>query len=159
MEEEIRMFTRKSVKIIAIIISVAIKALILLGMVISNANAAPERQEPGDREGDVYDDPGYIDAIQRTAAMASDSQAQSLAAEHGLNVMNVMWEDTGRYKNSAVGPNISDVTIQVMYRDPNTEQYQLSLMPVIRYPNFSDKTADIPLDHFYLLIGNEKGEA
>ena len=30
-------------------------------------------------------------------------------------------------------------------------------MPVIRYPNFSDLTADISLDKFYLLVGNEDG--
>jgi hypothetical protein len=31
-------------------------------------------------------------------------------------------------------------------------------MPVIRYPNFSDLTADISPDDFYLLVGNERGE-
>ena len=30
-------------------------------------------------------------------------------------------------------------------------------MPVIRFPNFSDLTADISLDKFYLLVGNEDG--
>ena len=32
-------------------------------------------------------------------------------------------------------------------------------MPVIRYPNFSDLTADVPLQRFSVLTGNEKGEA
>jgi hypothetical protein len=45
-----------------------------------------------------------------------------------------------------------------MYQNPNVEGYQLSLMPVIRYPNFSDLTADISPDRFYLLVGNENGE-
>jgi hypothetical protein len=36
--------------------------------------------------------------------------------------------------------------------------YELTLMPVIRYPNFSDLTADISADDFYLLVGNESGE-
>ncbi len=31
-------------------------------------------------------------------------------------------------------------------------------MPVIRYPNFSDLTADISPDDFFLLVGNEEGE-
>ena len=31
-------------------------------------------------------------------------------------------------------------------------------MPVIRYPNFSDLTADISPDDFYLLVGNEQGD-
>ncbi len=63
-------------------------------------------------------DPAYLQAIQLTAAMANDPQAQRLAAAYGLNIVNVMWEDTGRYKDSSVGPNISDVTIQVMNQRP-----------------------------------------
>jgi hypothetical protein len=90
--------------------------------------------------------------------MVWDGNAQELAAAYGLNILNVTWEDTGRYYDSCVGPNISDVTIQVQYRDPGTEEYTLTLMPVIRYPNFSDLTADISPDDFYLLVGNENGE-
>jgi hypothetical protein len=80
-----------------------------------------------------------------------------LATSHGLDVLNVTWEDTGRYYNSAVGPNISDVTIQVQHINPDTGQYELTLMPVIRFPNFTDVTADITMDEFYLLVGNERG--
>jgi hypothetical protein len=74
-------------------------------------------------------------------------------------VLNVTWEDTGRYKGSAVGPNISDMTIQVQHMDPKTEKFQLFCMPVIRFPNFSDKSADLSPDKFQLLVGNEKGKA
>ena len=35
-------------------------------------------------------------------------------------------------------------------------KYQLTCMPVIRFPNFSDKTVDIPLDEFYVIVGNQK---
>jgi hypothetical protein len=35
---------------------------------------------------------------------------------------------------------------------------QATLMPVIRYPNFEDKSADIKPDKFFLLVGNEKGK-
>lgn len=104
---------------------------------------------------DKDDDPDYIEAIRNTASMIWNDDVQQLAAKGGLNLVNVMWEDTGRYYNSAVGPNISDVTIQVQHRDPNSGQYELTLMPVIRYPNFGDQTADIPLDEFYLLVGNQ----
>jgi hypothetical protein len=100
----------------------------------------------------------YRDVVQQTVNMVQDSEAQKLAASFNLNVLNVTWEDTGRYKNSAVGPNISDMTIQVQQQDPRTGKYELSLMPVIRRPNFSDETADIPLDRFFLLTGNEKGK-
>ena len=104
------------------------------------------------------DDPEYVQAIQNTAAMVWDENAQQLASQYGFNILNVTWEDTGRYYNSSVGPNISDVTIQVQHKDPETGEYQLTLMPVIRYPNFSDLSADISLDKFFLLVGNEDGE-
>jgi hypothetical protein len=129
-------------------------------LVLPALSAAPAlAAEPVDLPGQRDTDPEYIQAIQNAANMTNDPQAQSLAGQYGLNVINIMWEDTGRYQNSSVGPNISDVSIQVQYQDPQSEQYLLSLMPVIRFPNFSDKTADIRLDKFYLLVGNEKGEA
>ncbi len=99
----------------------------------------------------------YRQVIERTQAMVSDSQARRLAEAFGLDILNVTWEDTGRFYNSAVGPNISDMTIQVQQQDPSTGRYQLSLMPVIRHPNFEDLTADISLDNFYVLVGNEQG--
>ncbi|MHC5038619.1 MAG: hypothetical protein ACYTHM_15005, partial [Planctomycetota bacterium] len=97
--------------------------------------------------------------VAKTAAMVSNSQAQALARRHGLNILNVTWEDTGRYKGSSVGPNISDMTIQVQQMDPRTERFHLTCMPVIRFPNFSDKTGDLSPDKFFLLVGNERGKA
>ncbi|MGB8702625.1 MAG: hypothetical protein WCD18_24695, partial [Thermosynechococcaceae cyanobacterium] len=102
-------------------------------------------------------DPNYHRVINETAAMVSDADAQRLAQQYGLNILNITWEDTGRFKNSAVGPNISDMTIQVQQFHPQTKDYSLHLMPVIRYPNFEDKSADVPLDHFFLKVGNQKG--
>ncbi len=101
----------------------------------------------------------YGQVIDRTKAMIRDPEARELAAEHGLQILDVTWEDTGRYDNSAVGPNISDMTIQVEQKDPRSGEAQLHLMPVIRYPNFSDVTADVPLQRFSVLTGNEKGDA
>ena len=100
----------------------------------------------------------YSQVINRTKSMIHDLEAQRLAAEKDLQIMDVTWEDTGRYDNSSVGPNISDMTIQVEHRDPRSGQSQLHLMPVIRYPNFTDRTADIPLRNLSVLTGNEKGE-
>ncbi len=99
----------------------------------------------------------YKSAIQRTARMVSDAQAQALAQRHGLQILNVTWEDTGRYKGSSVGPNISDMTIQVGARDPRTEKFSVTCMPVIRHPNFSDKSADLDPRDFTLLVGNQAG--
>lgn len=100
----------------------------------------------------------YQRTIETTAAMVSDSHAQRLAQQYGLNILNVTWEDTGRFKNSAVGPNISDMTIQVQQLNPVAKDYSLHLMPVIRYPNFADKSADVPLDRFFLKVGNQSGK-
>jgi hypothetical protein len=94
--------------------------------------------------------PAYLQAIRKTAGMVGDPEAQRLANGHGLNVLNVTWEDTGRYKGSAVGPNISDMTIQVL------ENGQAVSMPVIRFPNFSDKTCDLDPADFTLLVGNQR---
>jgi hypothetical protein len=127
---------------------ITLTTLALLGSTVGPALASDRTSQ---------DDIAYHEAIERTAAMVGDAQAQRLAAAHGLQAVNVTWEDTGRYYGSAVGPNISDMTIQVSHRNPSTEDVELTLMPVIRYPNFSDLTADISPDRFYLLVGNETG--
>lgn len=91
-------------------------------------------------------------AITRVEQMVWDQNATSIAARHGLDVVNVTWEDTGRYKGSAVGPNISDMTIGV--RDGRG---LLHPMPVMRFDNFTDVTADIDMDDFWVRVGNERG--
>lgn len=100
----------------------------------------------------------HAKAIRETAAMVRNTETQALARKHGLHVLNVTWEDTGRYKDSALGPNISDMTIQVQHAGPDGK-CRLHLMPVIRFPNFDDKSADLSPDKFQLLVGNHKGEA
>ncbi|MGB7086652.1 MAG: hypothetical protein WBD47_13935, partial [Phormidesmis sp.] len=100
----------------------------------------------------------YGEVIERTQSMIRDPEAIRLAARHDLQILDITWEDTGRYDNSSVGPNISDMTIQVEQKDPRSGEAQLHLMPVIRYPNFSDITADVPLQRFSVLTGNEKGD-
>lgn len=120
--------------------------------VLVAASVSGDVKRPPDRDWRAY-----RDVVAKTVAMTGDRNARKLAADWGLKVLNVTWEDTGRYKNSAVGPNISDMTIQVQLMDPRTEQFSLHCMPVIRYPNFSDKTGDVSLDDFHLLVGNEKG--
>jgi hypothetical protein len=66
----------------------------------------------------------------------------------------VTWEDTGRSKNSVWGNNITDMTIGV--RDVNN---QLHPMPVVRFDNYNDKTADISPDDFFMRVGNERGRS
>ncbi|MEN9230314.1 MAG: hypothetical protein Q6L68_05365 [Thermostichus sp. DG02_5_bins_236] len=100
----------------------------------------------------------YKRVIDQTMSITGDPQTRALAERYGLDIVNITWEDTGRHKGSALGPNISDMTIQVQKLNPRTGRYELSLMPVIRYPNFTDLSADLPLDGLRLLVGNEKGE-
>ena len=95
----------------------------------------------------------YDQVIQRVASMVGDADAQRLAQQNGLQILNVMWEDTGRWQGSSVGPNISDVTIEVAGSEGAARRS--ALMPVIRFPNFADKTADVRLDKFFIRVGNE----
>lgn len=95
----------------------------------------------------------YREAIRKTAEMTQDPEAQRLASSHGLNVMSLTWEDTGRFKGSSVGPNISDMTIQVL------EGGRTRCMPVIRFPNFSDKTCDLDPADFTVLVGNQRSSS
>lgn len=103
-------------------------------------------------------DGNYYSVVHDTAQMVQDSTSQQMAHDHGLQILNLTWEDTGRYEGSSVGPNISDVTLQVKTTNPQTQHDELVCLPVIRFPNFSDKTADLQLEHFYVLVGNEKGQ-
>ena len=100
----------------------------------------------------------YAVVIAKTTGMVGDKAAQHLAGKHGLHVLDVTWEDTARFDNSAVGPNISDMTIQVQHQMPDSDQYELSCMPVIRYPNFTDLSGDISPDEFFLLVGNQNDQ-
>lgn len=68
-----------------------------------------------------------------------------LANAYGLKIQTVSWEDTARNKESSWGLNISDLTLVV----DNTS------MNMIRKPNFSDITADIPHTNFTVTVGNE----
>lgn len=113
---------------------------------------AKKGKAPSPRERDRY-----IDAVRKTADMVNDSLAQSIVNKFKLNLLNLTWEDTGRYKNSAVGPNISDMTIQVGVK--NGREIEPVLMPVIRGGNFEDVTGEMDPRDFTLLVGNESGHS
>lgn len=106
---------------------------------------------------EAREDSAFREAVDKTAAMASDNRTKKLAKARRLDVVNLTWEDTGRFKGSSVGPNISDMTIQVHAPAMRGNGMTARAMPVIRHPNFSDKTADIDPRQFTLLVGNEKG--
>ncbi|NVB84053.1 MAG: hypothetical protein HOV81_37100 [Kofleriaceae bacterium] len=103
-------------------------------------------------------DRSYERIVSRVANMVNDERAYSTAGALGLNLINVLWEDTGRWEGSSVGPNISDVTIEVSgsgegYRKGKTARTYL--MPVMRHDNFTDKTADIKIEKILVPVGNQ----
>ncbi len=96
----------------------------------------------------------FRDAIAQVENMPFDRNLISRAGRHGLDVVNVTWEDTGRNLGSSSGPNISDLTLQVREPLPGGGT-QTHLLPVLRYPNFNDKTADIRTDKLWVRVGNQ----
>jgi hypothetical protein len=94
----------------------------------------------------------YDSTIQKVEGMVWDQQVNQLVNDQGLVAVNVAWEDTGRTKGSVWGPNISDMTIGVRDSDG-----ALHPMPVIRFDNFTDTTADLDPDRFWLRVGNARG--
>lgn len=96
----------------------------------------------------------YAEVVRRVTSMVQDGTAQEQVTRRGLHLINLTWEDTGRYQNSSVGPNISDLTLQVRYSEAG--ERQAALLPVIRFPNFSDRTGDVRADKFFLRVGNHK---
>jgi hypothetical protein len=96
----------------------------------------------------------FRQVINKVVMMPADSGLQNRAwNQHKLNVLNVMWEDTGRSLGSSGGPNISDLTLQV--HEKTSRGTRTHLLPVIRHPNFTDKSADIAADKMWVRVGNQ----
>ncbi len=92
-------------------------------------------------------------AIREVTRMPSSGSLRRAARAHHMHVVNLTWEDTGRWLGSSVGPNISDLTLEVI--DRSGRRPRTSLLPVLRFPNFTDRTADVPVEHFFVRVGNE----
>jgi hypothetical protein len=92
----------------------------------------------------------YEQVVTKVANMVDDSDATELVSKYGLSLLNVLWEDTGRWEGSAVGPNISDVTIEV---SAGNRTY---LMPVMRHDDFTDRTADVKMEKIMIPVGNAR---
>jgi hypothetical protein len=93
--------------------------------------------------------------VDKVVNMVQDSGLRASVGRRGLNLVNLMWEDTGRYHGSAVGPNITDLTLQVAYQMPGSGE-RTALLPVIRFPNFTDRTGDVPANKFLVRMGNHR---
>jgi hypothetical protein len=97
----------------------------------------------------------YHRMVQKVANMVNDERAYRVAQAFGLQLLDVTWEDTGRWEGSSVGPNISDVTIEVE-GSTGGKRLRTYLMPVMRHDNFTDKTADIATDEIMIPVGNHR---
>lgn len=91
--------------------------------------------------------PSDFKVLQMVTEMPFDQQARNIAGRYGLDIQLVAYEDNARYENSSWGPCISDMTLQS----------EGSMMPIIRAPNFTDLTWDVPIDKINLAVGNEVG--
>jgi hypothetical protein len=93
--------------------------------------------------------PPSIEVVCRQVmSLASNAQARNLARKQGFDIMRVAWEDTARSKGSCVGPNITDMTLNVNGHN----------MPLIRPPNYTDCTWDVPMDKIMLVVGNDSAD-
>ncbi len=98
--------------------------------------------------------PSFAEIIDRVTGMSSDYGLLQRANRYGLDIVDLTWEDTGRNVGSSVGPNISDLTLQV--REPvGRSQGRTHLLPVLRYPNYSDTTGDVRMDKIWVKVGNQ----
>ena len=126
-----------------------------LAMPLAVSSSNPD----GDREGEAWGimdppSPDYGRVVDSVAHMTNDVGIVRAVTRRGLSVVNVTWEDTGRAEGSSLGPNISDLTLQVRRRERGG--FVDALMPVIRFPNFTDRTGDVPADKFFVRVGNER---
>jgi hypothetical protein len=96
----------------------------------------------------------YGEVVRRVTGMVTDQAKSEAVSRRGLDLINLMWEDTGRFQGSSVGPNISDLTLQVRFTEDG--QKKAALLPVIRFPNFTDRTGDVNADKFFVRVGNQK---
>lgn len=104
-------------------------------------------------------DPAILhEAIRQVVRMPSNRALARAARAHHMRIQNLSWEDTGRDYGSSGGPNISDLTLEVHETRTNARgrtSTRTSLLPVLRYPNFTDRTADLPSDQFWVRVGNQ----
>ena len=63
-----------------------------------NVIATGDDPESGDDDGDwgIIGDPSYPRVVSKVVGMVNDSDVRAGAQRRGLDVLNVMWDDTGR---------------------------------------------------------------
>jgi hypothetical protein len=133
-------------------------ASLLIGTLSASQAAAwpltPPRPIPAATRAASDPDRQYAAVVRKVAAMPENDRAVDMVSRAGLSLLNVLWEDTGRWQGSSFGPNISDVTIEVELREGQGPT-RTALMPVMRHENFTDKTGDVKLDKLMIPVGNQ----
>ncbi len=125
-------------------------ALVAAISLVAPAALAQPKAKPAPDPARLYDR-----MVKKVAGMIEDDRAADLAAAYKLQLLNVLWEDTGRWEGSSVGPNISDVTIEVEGYSKGKTHHSY-LMPVMRHDNYVDKTADVKMDKILIPVGNQQ---
>lgn len=74
-------------------------------------------------------------------------ETQDLLNAYGLTALKISFEDVARWLESIFGANISDLTLLL--------KNGLKLMPIIRKPNYSDLTHDVPIESFKMRVGDK----
>ena len=90
----------------------------------------------------------------RSSAWSTTRELREGAQRRGLDVMNVTWEDTGRAQGSSLGPeHLRSHAAGALSRTERGQVTSTALMPVIRFPNFTDRTGDVAADKFFVRVG------
>jgi hypothetical protein len=89
------------------------------------------------------------------AGMLNDAALRASASAAGLALTGVTWADNARAAKSSVGPNITDVTLELVAQAAAGVRAAVRL-PMLRHgTNFTDPTSDAAMDAIKLRVGNE----
>ena len=100
--------------------------------------------------------PAYRELAKAMSHLDRDGRVRAQLKDVGLDITTVSWQDTGRSHNSSGGSNISDVRlVAVTQNDRGVDEYHAQ--PIVRLPNFEDKTVDVDMDSVMLPAGNAWG--
>jgi len=94
--------------------------------------------------------------VREVASIHTNEQACEHAKKHGLSITSIQWTDVSRYKDmfgnniSCWGNNITDACLRLSNHSIN--------LPVIRFPNFVDKSVVLPISDAHFKLVSTRGE-
>jgi hypothetical protein len=100
-------------------------------------------------------DPNYIQLARAMANLDTDANVGQILRQAGLVAVRTSWSDTGRSHFSSSGSNISDVRLNALVQERG--RIVPIPQPIIRLPNFEDKTVDVNLNEIFIPVGNAWG--